>query len=99
MTATQQKDIERLIEDIVLEAPTEEQAMVDALYRYFSSGEVYGHFLRALLSNNFAEAVTRADAHNSEFIYEWAIWLWNSVPQRAWGSEDIVQEFTGLGEQ
>jgi hypothetical protein len=84
------------ISDIARDAPTEEEAMLNGIVTYYKTGNVYGDFLTALLTNNFVEAVTRADAHNSEFIHEWALWLYNSVPMDSWGSEEIVEDYTGL---
>lgn len=84
------------ISEITREAPTEDAAVLNGITTYYKTGEVHGHFLSALFANDFVGAVTSADAHNSEFIYEWAIWLYNFVPVNSWGSEEIVDGYTGL---
>lgn len=99
MNETTNRQTERHIEKIVQAAPTDQEAMLDGIYQYFSTGQVYGHFLTALLTNDFARTVTSADSHNSERISEWAIWLWNDVPRNAWGSTKTVDAYTGLGFQ
>ena len=96
MAITQAEKADKRIEAILSEAPTDRPAMLEGIETYLRTGNVYGHFLTALLSNKFAEAVTSADGHNSKVINEWALWLWNSVPRNAWGSEGIVDDYTGL---
>lgn len=45
-----------------------------------------GGFFRAVLSNDFAGAATKADWQNRDHLYNWAILLYNVLPSPAWGS-------------
>jgi len=86
------------IDEILADAPTEDEQMLSAIETYFTTGEVHGDFLRNLMANDFARTVTCADAHNSEFIHEWAIWVWNSIPMESWGSAQKVEDYEGMSD-
>ena len=57
---------------------------------YIEEGEEPGGFLMAVLTNNLVEAATRADGVNQQRLFEWAGWLYNDIPDRAWGSAEKV---------
>lgn len=46
-----------------------------------------GGFLYAVLSNNLVAAFSAADYANGASLRAWAAFLYNDMPQSAWGSE------------
>ncbi len=64
--------------------------MRDSARRYVEDGEPVGSFLRAVLENNFVEALGRADTQNRAAIFAWSAWLYNEAPMDAWGSPEKV---------
>lgn len=56
--------------------------------RYIERGIEPGHFLAALLSNDFMEAVGRADDENQRHIITWARFLCNEAPRGCFGSPE-----------
>lgn len=96
-TAHEAADKRSKAQRIVDAAPTENDAMQVALDKYFMYGyNHHGHFLSALLANDFVEACTRADSTNKDLLHEWAIWLYNDVPANAWGSDEIADAYEGV---
>ena len=67
--------------------------MVGAIYRYVEHHISPGGFLTALLSNNFSEAVGRADDQNSLCLKEWAIFIHWCVPSCCHGSRETVEKW------
>lgn len=67
--------------------------MVKPIQDYLVKGCRPGGFLTAVLSNNFIDAIGRADSKNLENIHAWAMWLFNECPSNAWGSPEIVEEY------
>ena len=61
--------------------------MAGGMQRYIEHGICPGHFLTALLCNDFMEAATRADDTNGRHFFEWAVWLHNYAPPACYGSE------------
>jgi len=50
-----------------------------------------GSFLRAVLENDFYEAVVKADQINLCYFREWAKFLYRELPSICWGSKEKVQ--------
>lgn len=69
------------------------QHMHGAIARYVDFGIRPGHFLTALLSNDFMEAMGRADDANTAAIQGWARFLYNHVPGICYGSPQAVKEW------
>ena len=67
--------------------------MRDAAQRYIEEGEMPGSFLTAVLCNNLVEAFGKADELNRRSLWAWAQWLYNDVPQDAWGSVEKVKTY------
>lgn len=69
--------------------------MIHGLQLYVEHGIKPGMFLQAVLANDFANAVTLADFHNRELLYEWAIFILNELPPQCWGSWETVRNWRG----
>lgn len=65
--------------------------MHGAIARYIEHGIRPGHFLTALLSNDFMEAMGRADSENMAAIQGWAQFLYNYVPSNCYRSPEKVK--------
>ena len=64
--------------------------MREAARLYIEEGEMPGHFLTAVLTNNLVEAFGNADEDNRSCMWEWCLWLYNEIPMPAWGSANKV---------
>ena len=62
----------------------------DSLRAYVEERRPVGHFLRAVLSNDLAEAVARGDEENLEALVVYVRWLYNYAPADCWGSPKKV---------
>lgn len=62
-----------------------------ALEGYVLRREPVGGFLTAVLSNQLMESYRYADADNLEHMMEIVRWVYNKVPEVAWGSPDRVK--------
>ena len=71
--------------------------MIDPLVRYVVDHRRPGHFLTALLENDFREACNRADDVNREALYRYAYFLTNYAPAACWGSKKNVDAWLELG--
>ena len=67
--------------------------MRDVARDYIEKGYLPGSFLTAVLSNNLVEAFGKADELNRRSLWAWAQWLYNDVPQDAWGSMEKVKAY------
>lgn len=67
--------------------------MHGAIARYVEHGIRQGQFLTAILSNDFMEAMGRADTENMAAIQGWAHFLYNYVPGNCYGSPQAVKEW------
>jgi len=71
--------------------------------RYIENGIPPGHFLTAVLSNDFVGAIGRADEVNKERFGDWALFLYNELPGRGsyrqdcWGSREAVKNWIKVG--
>lgn len=52
-----------------------------------------GDFGKAVLSNDLAEAVGRADLQNEQALSKIVRYMYNELPMRCWGSEKAVEEW------
>ncbi len=59
--------------------------------------EVMGGFMRSILLNDLAGAAGNADRANREALADWGMFLWNDVPQAAWGNERKLLEWHAAG--
>lgn len=65
--------------------------------RYIERGIPPGHFLTAVLSNNMAEAFSRADDINTAAMLDWAMWTYNDIPRNSHGSPEAVSAWIKQG--
>jgi hypothetical protein len=63
----------------------------EGLIAYFEQRRPTGDFLRCVLENDFAGAVTRADSESLGAVRALACWLMTNVPSSAWGSPERVK--------
>jgi len=61
------------------------------------SGHSTGHFLTAILSNDLAEVVNRADDKNMALLKTWVMFLYNVLPSGCWGSKAKVKAWRKAG--
>ena len=61
-----------------------------AMDRYVEHHIMPGDFLYAVLTNNFVDAVCRADTENEKDLREIAKYVWNELPSKCWGSPEKV---------
>ena len=65
--------------------------------RYIEHGIMPGHFMRAVLANEFIMAFMLADAINAAAMRDWADWIYNEVPFGCHGSRARVAEWVKSG--
>ena len=70
--------------------PRETQASIDA---YIEDHIPPGDFLAAVLSNDLAQAVGRADDNNAPCLAAIVSYVWNRAPPECWGSREKVKEW------
>ena len=68
-----------------------------AVIGYVERGWPAGSFLRAVLSNDFAEAMTLCDDKNRAAIDEWVELLRSHLPSTSWGSREAVAAWQKRG--
>lgn len=66
------------------------EEVVWALRDYVVHRQPTGDFLRAVLSNDFVDAATRADSTTRHFLKEIAVFVFNAMPLETWGGPDTV---------
>lgn len=66
----------------------------DGLVRYFSDGILPGSFLQAVLCNDLAQAVTRADPVAFHGLRALMAFLDACAPEQSWGSRMAVLTWT-----
>jgi len=67
--------------------------MQDGVRLYIEQGIPPGSFLYAVLCNEFAEAIIRADPTNYRELHTWAFFLENEIPRMSWGSKEKVNKW------
>lgn len=70
------------------------ESLQGGLERYLVDRILPGGFLQAVLFNNMAEAVRRADPINQRFFAELILFLDTTAADEAWGSRDNVLAWT-----
>ena len=73
--------------------PPHMQRSLDA---YIKHGRPVGSFLKAVISNNLAQAAVLADEINVRQLPAFAAYLWNCAPSACWGSEEAYREWTDI---
>lgn len=71
----------------------------ESLTAYVETGRPTGDFLAACLSNDFMDAIGRADGTSLAAIADIAAFIYNKIPGRAWGSRKAVREWMEQGGQ
>jgi len=71
--------------------------MVQALEGYTEEGHPLGHFLQAIVSNNFMEACSRADMENQRNLPAYGAYLYNMMPAASWGSPGAYKHWVECG--
>lgn len=60
---------------------------------YVKHGFEPGGFVRAVLENNLALSFGAADEHNRAALFEIVQYIYSKVPNDAWGSPEIVNDW------
>ena len=63
----------------------------ETLTAYVETGRPTGDFLAACLSNDFINAVGRADENSLAHLGDIANFIYNKIPGNSWGSREIVR--------
>ena len=69
----------------------------ETLTAYVETGRPTGGFLAACLSNDFMDAIGRADAVSLAHIGDIANYIYNKIPHNSWGSRTIVRNWIDSG--
>jgi len=72
--------------------------MQDAARDYVERHIEPGDFLSAVLSNDLMGAFGKADGTNLHSMHDWALWLYNDCPDRAWGSPEKFAAWIAEGQ-
>ncbi len=67
--------------------------IAEGLAQYAREGREPGSFLRAVLSNNLLQAITRADLESLACLHDIVLFVCNELPARSWGSSAAVHEW------
>ena len=73
--------------------------LMQHLIDWVDLGRPMGHFLTALVENDLAEAVSRADEHSLRVLPALVGWLYNEAPSECWGGKEkarLWSEHRGL---
>ncbi len=71
--------------------------MIESIQRFVKTGCPVGNFLFAVLSNDFMEAIARADENNLKCIPQIAGYVYNETPGMCHGSPEKVNAWTEQG--
>lgn len=66
---------------------------MSSMQEYVINGRPCGDFLRAVISNDLFEAVSRADLVNRSCMFEICSWFINNSPIGCHGSRDIYNDW------
>ena len=66
------------------------ERMLSGLTRYIEHGIPPGDFLKAILTNDLYEAVSRADDDNIKILPAYIGYLYNEAPGDCWGSRGTM---------
>ena len=67
--------------------------LADVFYRYIEHRIPTGGFLEAVLSNDLATSLGRADCRNQLRLHSIVKWIYNEAPATCWGSEAKVKSW------
>lgn len=67
--------------------------MLESLIAYRDEGRPTGDFLEAVIANDLVGAAGRADSININLLPSYANWLYNEIPQSAWGSRQAYRSW------
>jgi hypothetical protein len=70
-----------------------EQRFKEAIDRWVADACPMGGFITAVLENDLAGAIGRADVDALATIRETITYLWNECPTGCWGSKEKVSEW------
>jgi hypothetical protein len=70
--------------------------MMDGITRYIEQGVPPGDFLRAIICNDLAEAVGRADDENLVNIPAYVAYFYNEAPGPCWHSSENMAEWIAI---
>lgn len=71
--------------------------MQDTARLYVEQGTPGGSFFTAVVSNNFTQAVLKADDANAAAMRDWVMWLYNEAPSGCQGSPENVDNWVKAG--
>ncbi len=71
--------------------------MMGGLFRWIENGIVPGGFLKAVICNDLAEAVLRADDHNIRNLPAYVSFFHNEAPSNCYGSKASMEQWKMLG--
>ena len=69
--------------------------LIDQLIDYIDNRRLQGHFLTALVENDLAQAINRADNTSRRLLFDYVSFLYNRAPAECWGSKEKVQNYLG----
>lgn len=69
------------------------ERIAKAIDGYLQRGEVPGHFLQAVIRNDLAAAVGRADDENLANLSAIVTYFYNAAPSPSWGSPEKMTEW------
>ena len=69
------------------------EGMHDGIVLYLLHGLPPGNFLSAVLSNDLAEAVNRADEQNAKALAAYVKFIYQHFPINAWGTAQHVSDW------
>ena len=72
---------------------------IGGLTRYLYAGIEPGHLLTAVLANDLAGAVCRADETSLKDLPDIVKMIYNYAPGNAWGSREKVRNYIALDEE
>jgi len=75
--------------------------MHGSLIRYFEEHIPPGHFLTAVLENDFMGVFMHADERNILALKGYSMWMYNEAPGRysgSWGSKEAVAKWLAMEE-
>lgn len=67
--------------------------MWDGVERYVSLGYIPGDFLKAIFENSLMRAAHHADHINGGLLYEWASFVYTSLPGSCHGTVEKVRDW------
>jgi len=66
---------------------------LQAIYQYVERRRCPGHFVTAVLENDLATSVGRADKNNRRALVRIVEFVYNYIPLECWGSKEKVRKW------